>query len=107
MPDLIPVHGGLDAPVSRTVPLSRRKQFLAETVGCADRGESRGPVDGVPHCRRNTVAADWTMDEDTWHYVLDHGALDFGFGVTPGPPHFFPGYGRRARQLRSVTLPPS
>ena len=30
MPDLVPVHGGLDAPVSRTVPLSRRRQFLQE-----------------------------------------------------------------------------
>jgi len=33
MPDLVPVHGRLDAPVSRTVPLSRRKQFLAEADG--------------------------------------------------------------------------
>ena len=32
MPDLVPVHGGLDVPVSRTVPLSRRKQFLAEAA---------------------------------------------------------------------------
>ena len=32
MPDLVPVHGGLDTPVSRTVPLSRRRQFLAEAA---------------------------------------------------------------------------
>ena len=33
MPDLVPVHGGLEAPVNRTVPLSRRKQFLDEALG--------------------------------------------------------------------------
>jgi ATP sulfurylase len=31
MLDLVPVHGGLESPVSRTV-LSRRKQFLAEAA---------------------------------------------------------------------------
>ena len=30
---LIPVHGGLDAPVNRTVPLSQRKAFLADAAG--------------------------------------------------------------------------
>jgi sulfate adenylyltransferase len=28
--DLVPVHGGLDAPVDRTIPLSARRDFLAE-----------------------------------------------------------------------------
>ena len=36
MPDLVPVHGGLEAPVSRTVPLSRRQAFLDETMTDAD-----------------------------------------------------------------------
>lgn len=30
--DLVPVHGGLDAPVDRNVPLSERKNFLAEAA---------------------------------------------------------------------------
>jgi hypothetical protein len=32
MPDLVPVHGGLDAPVSRIVPLSRRSQFYSDVA---------------------------------------------------------------------------
>ena len=31
--DLVPVHGGLDAPVDRVVPLKDRKKFLAEAEG--------------------------------------------------------------------------
>ena len=58
MPDLVPVHGGLEAPVSRTVPLSRRKQFLAEAAALP-RIEmiARRPVDGLSHRRRDAVAA--------------------------------------------------
>ena len=32
-PDLVPVHGGLDQPVDRVVPLKERKSFLAEAAG--------------------------------------------------------------------------
>ena len=31
--DLVPVHGGLQAPVDRIVPLSQRKAFLREADG--------------------------------------------------------------------------
>ena len=58
MPDLVPVHGGLEAPVSRTVPLSRRKQFLAEAAALPRiEMSTRRSVDGLPHRRRHAVAA--------------------------------------------------
>ena len=52
--DLVPVHGGLEAPVNRVVPLSRRKRFLAEAeslpsirVSRADRSTVHRLADGT------------------------------------------------------------
>src|SRR5512135_1408705 len=80
MPDLVPVHGGLDAPVSRTVPLSRRKQFLTE-AGALPRIElTRADLSTVYRIADGTLSPlTGAMDEETWHYVLDHDALDYGF----------------------------
>ena len=80
MPDLVPVHGGLDAPVSRTVPLSRRKQFLAE-AGALPRIElTRADLSTVYRIADGTLSPlTGPMDEDTWHYVLENAAIDFGF----------------------------
>ncbi|MBI4519117.1 MAG: sulfate adenylyltransferase [Deltaproteobacteria bacterium] len=80
MPDLVPVHGGLEAPVSRTVPLSRRKQFLAEAAALPRIELSRADLSTVYRIADGTLSPlTGPMDEETWHYVLDHGALDFGF----------------------------
>lgn len=80
MPDLVPVHGGLAAPVSRTVPLSRRKQFLAEASGLPRVELSRADLSTVYRIADGTLSPlTGPMDEDTWHYVLDHEAIDFGF----------------------------
>jgi sulfate adenylyltransferase len=80
MPDLVPVHGGLEAPVSRTVPLSRRKQFLAEAAALPRVELSRADLSTVYRIADGTLSPlTGPMDEETWHYVLDHDALDFGF----------------------------
>jgi len=80
MPDLVPVHGGLDAPVSRTVPLSRRKQFLSEAAGLPRIELSKADLSTVYRIADGTLSPlSGFMDEETWHYVLDHDALDFGF----------------------------
>jgi len=80
MPDLVPVHGGLDAPVSRTVPLSRRKQFLAEAAELPRIELTRADLSTVYRIADGTLSPlTGPMDEETWHYVLDHDALDFGF----------------------------
>ncbi|HVN88128.1 MAG TPA: sulfate adenylyltransferase [Candidatus Binatia bacterium] len=80
MPDLVPVHGGLAAPVSRTVPLSRRRQFLVEAAALPRIEMSRADLSTVYRIADGTLSPlTGPMDEDTWHYVLDHDALDFGF----------------------------
>jgi len=80
MPDLIPVHGGLDAPVSRTVPLSRRTQFLAEAGSLPRIEVNRADLSTVYRIADGTLSPlTGFMDEETWHDVLDHDALDFGF----------------------------
>ena len=80
MPDLVPVHGGLDAPVSRTVPLSRRKQFLAESAKLPRIELNRADLSTVYRIADGTLSPlTGPMDEATWHYVLDNECLDFGF----------------------------
>jgi len=80
MPDLVPVHGGLDAPVNRVVPLSRRKQFLQEAAELPTVEVSRADLSTVYRIADGTLSPlTGPMDEATWHYVLDHDALDFGF----------------------------
>jgi len=80
MPDLVPVHGGLDAPVSRTVPLSRRKQFLAEAAKFPRVELTRADLSTVYRIADGTLSPlTGPMDEESWHYVLDHDALDYGY----------------------------
>lgn len=80
MPDLVPVHGGLEVPVSRTVPLSRRQQFLAEAAELPRVEVNRADLSTVYRIADGTLSPlSGPMDEETWHYVLDHDALDFGF----------------------------
>jgi sulfate adenylyltransferase len=80
MPDLVPVHGGLDAPVSRTVPLSRRKQFLAEAKDLPYVELSRADLSTVYRIADGTLSPIiGPMDEENWHYVLDNDAVEYGF----------------------------
>src|SRR6266446_1686128 len=80
MPDLVPIHGGLEVPVSRTVPLSRQKQFLAEAAELPRIEVNRADVSTVYRIADGTLSPlTGPMDEETWHYVLDHDALDYGF----------------------------
>jgi len=80
MPDLVPVHGGLESPVSRTVPLSRRRQFLAEAAGLPRIEVNRADLSTVYRVADGTLSPlSGFMDEETWHHVLDQEVLDFGF----------------------------
>jgi sulfate adenylyltransferase len=80
MPDLVPVHGGLETPVSRTVPLSRRKQFLAEAADFPKVELTRADLSTVYRIADGTLSPlSGPMDEDTWHHVLDHEVIDFGY----------------------------
>jgi sulfate adenylyltransferase len=102
MPDLVPVHGGLDAPVSRTVPISRRKQFLAE-AGALPRIEmTRADVATAYRIADGTLSPlTGPMDEDTWHHVLDHDVLEYGFRrYAWTAPIAFPVTAEEAKRLR-------
>lgn len=102
MPDLVPVHGGLDAPVSRTVPLSRRKQFLIEAAELPAVELSRADLSTVYRIADGTLSPlTGPMDEETWHHVLDHDALEFGFRrYAWTAPIAFPLTGGEAKRLR-------
>ncbi len=80
MPDLVPVHGGLEVPVFRTVPLSRRRQFLNEAARYPRIDISKADLSTIYRIADGTLSPlEGPMDEETWHYVLDHDGLDFGF----------------------------
>jgi len=80
MPDLVPVHGGLESPVSRVIPLSRRKQFLAEAKNLPAIEVNRADLSTVYRIADGTLSPlEGPMDEHTWHYVLDHDSIDWGF----------------------------
>ena len=102
MPDLVPVHGGLEAPISRTVPLCRRNQFLAEAADLPRIELSRADLSTVYRIADGTLSPlSGPMDEETWHYVLDHQSLDFGFRhYAWTAPISFPVADEEARQLR-------
>ncbi|MDX2166809.1 MAG: sulfate adenylyltransferase [Deltaproteobacteria bacterium] len=80
MPDLVPVHGGLEAPVSRTLPLSRRQAFLAETAKLPRIEMTRADLATVYRIADGTLSPlTGPMDEATWHRVLDTDTIESGF----------------------------
>ncbi len=80
MPDLVPVHGGLDAPVSRIVPLSRRKRFFSEVTGLPKVEVTRADLSTVYRIADGTLSPlTGPMDESTWHHVLDQDCIEYNF----------------------------
>lgn len=80
MPDLVPVHGGLEAPVSRTIPLSRRQAFLAEAAKLPRIEMTRADLATVYRIADGTLSPlTGPMDEATWHRVLDTATIESGF----------------------------
>ncbi len=80
MPDLVPVHGGLDAPVSRTIPLSRRQKFFSDVAGLPKIEVTRADLSTVYRIADGTLSPlTGPMDEETWHHVLDNECIENGF----------------------------
>src|SRR5512140_3859924 len=102
MPALVPVHGGLERPVSRIVPLSRRSQFLTEAATLPRIEVNRADLSTVYRIADGTLSPlTGPMDEETWHYVLDHEAIDFGFRhYAWTAPVSFPVTDEEGRQLK-------
>ena len=69
---LVPVHGGLDAPVNRDVPLSRRKSLLAEAAGLPRVSVTKADLATVHRIADGTLSPlTGPMTEDQWNRVLD------------------------------------
>jgi sulfate adenylyltransferase len=102
MPDLVPVHGGLEAPVSRAVPLSRRKQFLTEAASLPRIEMSRADLATVYRIADGTLSPlTGPMDEQTWHHVLDTATIEHGFRTYAWTaPIAFPVTDDEARKLK-------
>jgi len=70
--DLVPVHGGLEAPVDRVIPLNQRKQLLAEAEGLPGVGVTRADLSTVYRLADGALSPlEGPMDAETWHRVLD------------------------------------
>jgi sulfate adenylyltransferase len=70
--DLVPVHGGLEGPVDRTVPLSRRREFLAEAARLPAIRVSTADLSTVYRIADGTLSPlEGPMGEEAWHRALD------------------------------------
>ncbi len=70
--DLVPVHGGLEEPVDRVLPLRERKRLLAEAERLASVAVTRADLSTVHRIADGTLSPlEGPMDAETWHRVLD------------------------------------
>ena len=74
---LVPVHGGLDAPVDRTVPLKGRKALLAEAKALPKVRVTRADLSAVYRIADGALSPlTGPMDEATWNRVLDEQVIE-------------------------------
>lgn len=77
--DLVPVHGGLAAPVDRVVPLSERAKLLAEAAKLPSIALSKADLSTVHRLADGTLSPlEGPMGRDAWHRVLDAGVIERG-----------------------------
>ncbi len=77
--DLVPVHGGLSAPVDRTVPLSERAAFLEEASGLPRVRVSRADLSTVYRFGDGALSPlEGPMKEAAWRRVLDEAVVESG-----------------------------
>jgi sulfate adenylyltransferase len=74
--DLVPVHGGLAAPVDRVVPLSERSKLVAEAAKLPSIALTRADLSTVHRLADGTLSPlEGPMGRDAWHRVLDDGVI--------------------------------
>ena len=79
--DLVPVHGGLAAPVDRVVPLKERARLLAEAAGLPSIHVLKADVSTLHRIADGTLSPlDGFQREEDWHRVLDEGVVLSGGG---------------------------
>jgi sulfate adenylyltransferase len=70
--DLVPVHGGLDEPVDRVVPLKERKTFLATASGLPSVRVTSADLSTVHRLADGALSPlEGPMRADEWNRVLD------------------------------------
>ncbi len=99
--DLVPVHGGLDEPVNRVVPLGERKRFLAEADALPAFRVSRADLSTVYRLSDGALSPlAGPMREEAWHRVLDEQVvLSQGGRYAWGIPLSLPVSDEEARRL--------
>ena len=77
--DLVPVHGGLERPVDRRVPLSGRKAFLNEAEKLPSFEVSNADLSTVYRIADGTLSPlQGPMREEVWRRVLDESVIESG-----------------------------
>ena len=70
--DLVPVHGGLDEPVDRVVPLKDRKAFLAEAARLPTLRVNRADLSTIHRLADGTLSPlEGPMGPEVWHRAVD------------------------------------
>ncbi|MFP8879589.1 MAG: sulfate adenylyltransferase [Myxococcota bacterium] len=77
--DLVPVHGGLDVPVDRTVPLGQRKVFLAEASQLPSVRITNADLSTLYRISDGGLSPlEGPMRKASWDRVLDSQSIDVG-----------------------------
>jgi len=75
--DLVPVHGGLAAPVDRVVPLSQRTEFLKEAEGLSSVVVTRADLSTVYRLSDGALSPlEGPMGEAVWNKVLEKNKIE-------------------------------
>jgi sulfate adenylyltransferase len=73
---LVPVHGGLDAPVDRTIPISRREAFNKEASELPSIQVTKADLSTVHRLADGALSPlEGPMGKDEWHRVLDEESI--------------------------------
>jgi sulfate adenylyltransferase len=76
---LVPVHGGLSAPVDRTLPLTRKKALRAEAASMPSIAVTDADLSAVHRFADGTLSPlEGPMNEDEWNRVLDTQSIERG-----------------------------
>ncbi len=75
----VPVHGGLDAPVNRSIPLGQRNAFIGEAAKLPSAVVTNADLSTVYRIADGTLSPlEGPMGRDEWHQVLDEERIERG-----------------------------
>ena len=104
---LVPVHGGLEQPIDRTVPLSRKKSLLEEAEGLSSIAVTDADLSTVYRIGDGTLSPlTGPMDEATWNRVLDQANIERdGTAYASTIPPALPLSDRESQDIRDEAIP--